>query len=203
MGLLYYIAWEPLKNYARYGYTYKVNYLMVPLLLIAIVPTGVMEAQWQMMENKGSHIVQQVSGKKEASLKCQRLSNTFIDKYPLYAGYVEHKNPDKAIVKYRECKRLMKYFKHPQKPAMEQTTALNTLIHESVHVNGEFNESITECRAHYEHIKQATSIGTPEEIVINNLATYIRDYYPRLPDQYRTDDGCNGYHQKLLSYTSK
>lgn len=198
IALAYYTIWEPLKNYANYGRPYNVNYLMVPLLAVMLIPTGVSEIQWQMMQHKGSSIVQEVSGNKDGHLKCQRLSMSLFDRYPLYAGYVEHDKPNTAVVKYRECQDLKKYFKHPDNPTIYETISFNVLIHESIHVSGEFNESIAECRAHQNHTAQAIKLGTPEKLALTNLANYITNYYPHLQKQYVSETGCEGLHPTLI-----
>lgn len=202
IALAYYVIWEPLKNYTRYGRKYSVNYLMVPLLAVMITPTTVAEIQWQHLQHKGSAIVKEVSGNKEGKLVCQRLSMSLFDKYPLYAGYVEYDKPNNAIVKYRECKDLAQYFKHPQNPTIHETMSLNVLIHESIHVSGEFNETIAECRAHQNHITQAVKIGTPEKVALTNLTNYITKYYPRLQKKYVSDTGCEGLHHVIIHKTS-
>lgn len=199
IGLVYYLGWEPLKRYANYGYAYRFNTFMVPLLAIILIPTGVMEVQWQIVQAKGSAIVREVSGNDKGHLKCQRLSTAFIDKYPLYAGYVEHDKPNTAVVKYRECKDLMDYFSNPEKDSIEHTMAFNVLLHEAVHVSGEFDEAVAECRAHQHHVSEAVKMGTDAMVAVKNLKTYISEYYPHLQSKYVSDTGCNGYHHYLFS----
>lgn len=185
----YYLLREPFK--IRPHRAYRPNFLMVGLTLVVLIPIGVLEVQWQIAEIRGTQIVKEVSGKDQGKLKCQRFTETIYDTRPALQGYVDYDTPDVATLKWKQCKQLQKYWSHPVSPEKKETLALQVLIHESIHVKGNRDESSTECEALYNHLKYAKGVGSDMDVVTNNMRDYIKNTYAYMPSQYRGDSRCS------------
>jgi hypothetical protein len=76
------------------------------------------------------------------------------------------------------------------RPALALANAVNTITHESFHLRGIADESLTECHALEEMARTAERLGaTP--VRAEALATLERtELYPLMPAQYRTTPVC-------------
>ena len=81
-----------------------------------------------------------------ARVHCNTVFDTLFDPESLTIG---HARPDNGeiVFQYPWCDTIMAYRAHPQRASRQELISLNVLTHESMHVRGELNESVTECQA--------------------------------------------------------
>lgn len=191
MGVLFYLVFVP---FFQKGYRQKINWLMVIVLSIVLVPTTYMEYKWQKIESFGTQIVQEFSANSQGNLKCQRFFNTIYDTQVATAGIVNYDEPNKAILKYEKCKDLEAYFINPLAPNFDQTIAFQVLLHEAAHVEGIRDEADAECKALVNHVDAASRyLGTMKNISTKNMEQYQLKVSPNMPRRYISDDNCASF----------
>lgn len=161
-------------------------FLLFPsIFAILIVILGVGEARWLYLENVGTALVKEVSGKPEAELKCQRTSEAIFDARVSHAGYVSSDNPLVANVVYNSCQELYSWLASDRRSSTDkQKHAVITLIHEAYHVSGDYNETSTECKTKAYLETFVTKYANAEE-ALAFTSFYETSVYPNLPQEYR------------------
>ena len=74
----------------------------------------------------------------------------------------------------------------------EDVLAVHTLAHESWHLRGNTNESLTECHALQTTAFAATLLGADAQAAQATATYALLRLYPNLPDEYRTSSCTNG-----------
>jgi hypothetical protein len=74
----------------------------------------------------------------------------------------------------------------------EDVLAVHTLAHESWHLRGNMNESLTECHALQTTAFAATLLGADPQAAQATATYALLRLYPNLPDEYRTFECANG-----------
>lgn len=162
---------------------------MIVIILIPLLPLSYSEFKWQQLESQGSKIVQQVSGKPEGHLKCQRLSSALLDIDVMIGGYVSYDKPNTAVLKYEFCQDLKGFFKHKE-PTFNEFFSYHILLHEARHVEGYHNEADTECMAIGSHSLYPELINKNPEHISDFSKKYYFEYYPNLHKSYKRADKC-------------
>lgn len=124
----------------------KPSWITVSLITAPLLFLGWGEYSWQNNQSIGSEVVVMVSDNPEGELKCQRFTEALLDASVATKGFVYFSESNVATIKYNTCQDLFGWFNgNRQAASLLETQALGVLIHEAVHVSGEFNEAITEC----------------------------------------------------------
>lgn len=154
--------------------------------VIALVAGG-FEIRHQWVQHVASGVVQDVSGKPDASASCVRRTADMLDMTNT-AGRVDYENMDVAVLRADTCVDLASWMAGSKTdPALDEVTAVHVLVHESVHVGGEFREAVTECVAMSLDAQVAESLGASHEDALALARTYAEQVYPYMRADYRTD----------------
>jgi len=107
---------------------------------------------------------------------CNTVFDSFFDPNNGARG---HANPatGEIVLQPPHCKTLMDYIAHPARASRDEIFALGLLTHESMHVRGERNESITECEAVQRNYRAAKILGVPDTIARKNALDYFHNFY--------------------------
>jgi hypothetical protein len=180
VALLWCLVARPLRGYA-------IPKVLSILLALALIPTATLELIWQQTEQTGSHIVAEVSGKRTGHLHCERFTEALMD-LQQRSGEVRLDQPDRAFMTWDTCRALQGFLmgdKH--NPSIQEITAIHVLVHESVHVSGEYNEAKTECLAIARDPQVMHELGASTAEAQVMAQRYLSEIYPRLGTEYRTD----------------
>jgi len=71
-------------------------------------------------------------------------------------------------------------------PTLEQVNALHVLVHEAIHVTGEFNEGTTECIAMQRDAEAAELLGAAPSDARALADAYYQQTFPRMSSEYRS-----------------
>lgn len=144
-------------------------------IFIFITPAGALgyfEYQWQQTQDKIAIAVQEISGNKEASFKCERLSAGFFDVWAKEKSI--DSSPNVVQLKYSPCSSLFSWYNSAEKanPSEEQITAIHLLTKESMRVAGQNSDTLQECLAMKNDAQMARDLGASQ-----NIANYVAEYY--------------------------
>lgn len=192
LGLLLWLAWTLFKpiwdgSRLRRGTTV--------FLVLALLVLGGLEARWLYGQHKGSEAVAAISGNKDGYLECQRFSKTFFDaRGSSRAGEVEWRRPERAMIRYKECRDLINWVVSPGEKEFNKNVgfAMFVLTHEAVHVAGEQDEAITECTALQLSPETMNMFGVSEEEAREYLDDYYENIYPNQRKQYISEECRDG-----------
>ena len=170
------------------------------LLTLIIILTG-FEGSHQYHNEQLSQVVKAVSKNDEGHAKCQRLTETFFDTESRISGKVEWTEPNKAVLKYRECQQALSWLNQGNKneATLDQIRGMGVLIHESYHVAGEKDERITECLNITNMENIFMQLGSSPEAAHKMKQEYVEKVYKNMPEEYKdvtcplgeTNDGSN------------
>ena len=98
----------------------------------------------------------------------------------------------RAIIDSQRCREFMDWYMSDKTSADDsQVWAAGVLIHESVHLEGEWNEAITECKTMERYTRVATDImGVPHDEAVRMSKTYEK-LHMNTPKEYHMD--CDAY----------
>lgn len=165
-----------------------------PLIVLAVifVLLGASEGRWQYLQWRGSEAVKEVSGNPNGVLECQRFLPSLFDMdSAALGGKVTSIEPNVAILKNRQCNALFDWVQSGSGDTMtmSQIIAVHVLSHESVHVSGQFSESIAECTSMQRDPIAARSLGASDEAGELIQSEYFANIHPQLGESYKLD-GC-------------
>lgn len=117
-----------------------------------------------------------LSGSEQAHVHCNTFFDTMVDPMSLYAG---HANPETGEIVLQKpwCAVLRKYLKHPQRLDDENIFSVQMFAHEAMHVRGELNEAVAECKAIQRYVRAARLLGVPETSAREGGLRYYRSLY--------------------------
>lgn len=150
----------------------RISLIAIFILLIPAGVLGYFEYNYDVTISQLSVAVQKVSGIKDASLRCERMSEAFFD---VWANTdVINYGSTVAGLKYDECDHLISWYKSDNKNNIteNQIIAIHLLDVETMRVSGQNNPALQECLAMKNDAFMAETLGaTP------NQANYIAFYY--------------------------
>lgn len=180
--IVFCLIWTIFRSWRSSG---KPNWIIVAIIGFPLLFISWGEYKWQTNEAVGTEVVVQVSGNKDGVLKCQRLSEALFDASVATKGMVYFAEPDEATVKYNTCQDLFGWMdSNRQSATLMETQAIGVMIHEAVHVSGEFNESITECISMKKMANVLVSLGTEKPNAELIASTYRNEIHTKLSSQY-------------------
>lgn len=182
LGLLAWLGWLVLRAWAL-GTRPYVTFAVVLALLLPALWT---EVRWLRVQAAATTAVQQLTGNPSARVQCQRALGTL-----LWAGAdlgrVEWDEPDRAWLTLETCQHLGSWYRSDRTdPSLDEAIAVHVLTHEAMHVAGERDEAVTECRALQRDERTVVLLGgSPAQG--SALAEWIAtEVYPTMPDEYRS-----------------
>jgi hypothetical protein len=130
------------------------------------------------------------------SVHCQTFAEAWMDVGPELGvvpfgpdGVPEHR----TLIKWGTCRKLAGWLRSGRAhPTLDQVIAVHVLTHESMHMAGSRNEAVTECRAMQRDARTAILLGATKQQARALAATYWRQVYPRMTEDYRTADCAPG-----------
>ncbi len=123
---------------------------------------------------------------------CQTAGQEFVDA-GAELGYVrwgrdgvpEHQ----TLVKHAQCGDLADYLGGGKDtPSEDEVVAVHVLTHEAMHMAGETAEAVAECQAVQRDARTAELLGATPEQARRLAETYYASVFPRMPDEYRSED---------------
>jgi hypothetical protein len=184
IGLLVWLAWVAVRAYVR-GTRPVVS---VAILLVLLVPALWTEIRWLRVQSAATATVQQLTGNRDAGVQCQRALATF-----LWAGAdlgrVEWDQPDRAWLTLETCQHLGSWYRSDRSaPTLDEAIAVHVLTHEAMHVDGERDEAVTECRALQSDARTVVLLGGTAEQGSALARRIAREVYPTMSDEYRSSE---------------
>ena len=126
------------------------------------------------------------------TVHCQTAGQEFVDA-GAELGYVRW-GPDgvpehETLVKHAQCGDLADYLgSGKEAPSEDEIVAVHVLTHEAMHMAGETAEAVAECQAVQRDARTAELLGATPEQARRLAVAYYRTVFPRMPDEYRSDD---------------
>ena len=134
-------------------------------------------------------MVRELSGKPAAHAACQRFTPDLLD-LSNNAGSVEWDSPDVALLRRGTCNDLFSWLASRKvDPTLDQVTAVHIVVHESIHVSGEYGEAVTECTAIQNDARAAELLGATPAQAQALARAYYEQVYPQMHPDYRSP-GC-------------
>ncbi len=127
-----------------------------------------------------------------ATVHCQTAGQEFVDA-GADLGYVswgrdgvpEHQ----TLVKHAQCGDLADYLGGGKDtPSEDEVVAVHVLTHEAMHMAGETGEAAAECQAVQRDARTAERLGATPAQARRLAETYYAAVFPRMPDEYRSED---------------
>lgn len=147
------------------------------------------EVRHQVAQAQATAVVREVSGNPAAHAACQRFTPDLLD-LSNNAGSVQWDSPDVALLRRATCNDLFSWLTGPKtNPTLDQVAAVHVVVHEAVHVAGEYNEAITECTAMQDDARAAELLGASSADARALARTYYEQVYPQMHPDYRSS-GC-------------
>lgn len=143
------------------------------------------EVRHHRVQNAATGVVREVSGRPGTTAVCTRRTVDMLD-LSNTAGRVMHDRPDVAVLRADTCLDLASWLSGTKEaPTRDQVAAVHVLVHEAVHVRGEFNEAVTECQAMGLDAHIAMTLGASPSAAADLARVYVEQIYPLMPDGYR------------------
>jgi hypothetical protein len=169
-----------------------VSVALLALLTVAAAAPGVLRAR---EEHRLARAASDLAGRR-VRVHCQTFGEEFVDA-GAEIGYVrwraDGRPESRTVLKYEPCRDLARYLRSGKRaPTFEQVVAVHLLTHESMHLAGEHNEAVAECRAVQRDTRTTQLLGATFGQARALAARYWREVYPRMPEDYRSRDCAAG-----------
>lgn len=164
-------------------------FMVIVLLVIAALPFYI-EFRQQQTNAYATRVAQYVVKSDKVYARCQRsLADMLETKTIGWNGWVETgADPYKANLSSNVCGNFSAWLRSDKRRATDdQAIALQVVIHESVHLTGEHNESETEYKASELYEEIAVSLGASRTEAKRMNEFYKSEINPRKPENYRVD----------------
>ncbi len=184
LSLIACLAWLGARAYVAGTRPYVTLAVIVALLL----PLLWTEMRWLRVQAAATDAVQQLTGNPSARVHCQRALATL-----LWAGAdlgrVEWDEPDRAWLTLETCQHLRSWYHSDRAaPSLDEVVAVHVLTHEAMHVAGERNEALTECRALQADARTVLLLGGSATQGAELAQRVASEVYPTMPDEYRSPE---------------
>lgn len=166
---------------------YHVAILILILALFGIA--SFFEGKQQYINYMASEITRAVVGRSDVSAKCVRTLGDSLDinQYGRAVGWAA-RDSNYSKLDNTTCKHFSEWLMTDRKTATnDQAYALHTIMHEAVHVAGEFNESETEYKSVIVFEDVAVKFGMDRDFAKNYVEYYKTHVNSRLPEEYRVN----------------
>lgn len=132
-------------------------------------------------EHKLTEITRELAQNPTADVECQSAVASIFDRSSIRSiGYANPATGEVTIKTYW-CKRLKSYIRNPDTDDQQVQYSVMLLVHEAMHVRGEYNEQKTECQAIQRHVRTAMMLGAPRDTALEQAHDYYTRNYSRHP----------------------
>ena len=167
------------------------------VVLLVLVGAGLLVpvVRHRTLENRLSAVASELVGS-PVRVHCQTAGQEFVDA-GAELGWVAYR-PDgrpeqETLIKHAQCGDLAAYLRSDrERPPIDEVVAVHILSHEARHMAGETAEAVAECQALQRDAWTARLLGATETQGRELAARYWREVYPRLSDDYRSQDCAAG-----------
>lgn len=147
-----------------------------------------LEVRHQWTQARATAVVRDLTGNPDARAACQRYTPELLD-LSQNAGSVSSEKPDVAHLRRGTCHDLFSWLISDKvDPTPEQVVAVHIVVHEAIHVTGEYGEAITECTAMQRDAGAAELLGAEPSHAHALAETYNEQYFPHMRADYRSPD---------------
>lgn len=157
-------------------------------LVLATLVAWYVEVGHHQRQQLASEALQVLSRNPDARAECQRFTEAIFN-LSQYDGFVYHDNPDVAVLRREVCADLSSYARGGHaNPTHEQIAAVHLIAHESMHIEGVWNEAEAECIAVQQSHLVAEFLGASPEQARVLQARYFERLYPYMRTDYRSPE---------------
>lgn len=173
------------------------NAYLIALALGCLIAGGAVEYRWRVMESRFTAAVRESTGRDDVNVHCQRFTAAFLDPHNR-AGHVEFTPdgslPTQANLTWETCRHLRAWASGAKVASgdLDGIIGLHVLAHETEHLMGETDEARTECIAIQRDRDLAVAFGATVEAGTAVALRYWQEVYPRMREDYRSDECRNG-----------
>lgn len=161
-------------------------FFLVPGLAFGWAVTVEVRHQWT--QERATAVTRELTGNPDATASCERYSaHLFNLSHDL--GHVMSDEPNVAHLRRDTCNDFADWLlsdKHD--PSAAQVQALHVVVHEAMHVGGQYNEAMAECSAMQHDAEAAEFLGASPADARALAESYYQTVYPLMPTDYRTGD---------------
>ncbi len=165
--------------------------IAIPLLLLPGLVLGFFEYEDRLAAQKMSAAASVLAGR-PVHVNCQRVAGELVDASGDLGEVdfdAEGHPADFTTLKYEACTNLRAWLGSDKRsPTLDQVIAVHVLAHESEHLAGIANEAQAECISMQRTAEAARLLGATADEAEQLAVTYAAQVYPRMPDDYRSDD---------------
>ncbi len=156
------------------------------ILLLLTLTAGGFETRHQWVQAEAARVVRTLSGNPNGTARCQRFSQDLLD-LTQSRGFVSFEKGDVAQLRRSVCNELAGWLlSGSAAPTSVQATAMHVVVHEAMHVGGDFNEPSAECHAVQLDARAAVLFGATPTDAATLVQLYWTDTYPRMSEGYRS-----------------
>ena len=167
--------------------------LTVALTSLILLPAAFFEIRLQVANATMTGLVRQISGNYSAVARCQRDMGDSLNFNTYIAHGLAYIDKGLVIIDGTRCHNFMGWYLSDKAHADDnQTWSVGVLIHESVHLEGQSNEAITECETMERYGRVAFEImRAPRDEAVRMSDLYKTKLHALTPKSYQMD--CDAY----------
>ena len=182
LGLLVLLVWAII--WPIWKLKQKPSLFWIVLLSGLIIGVGYFEAKWLIVQSQATQLTQEISKNEKGYAVCQRFTPAFLDAQMSTLGFVAYSEGNKSNIKYAQCKKFGEFLETDKTQLTEEhVLAVGVVIHEAIHVGGEYDEAVTQCLT----MKQMPDVLKQYGVSEQNSAIYAdkyREMSKRMPPEY-------------------
>jgi hypothetical protein len=167
----------------RHGFAIAV--LLVPALVL-----GWFEYENRMADQLLTSVASTLAGR-PVHVECQRLGGALLDMGSElgYVAYDQNGRPgDTTVIEHDACTALYDWLGSDKNhPTDMEMISVHVLAHEAQHLAGVTSEAVAECRSVQTTEQTALLLGATATQARSLAVWYATNVYPRMPDDYRSD----------------
>lgn len=147
------------------------------------------EVRHQRAQASATAVTRELTGDPDAVAVCQRLSPDLLD-VTQNAGHVSWDEPQVSHLRRSTCHAFYSWLVSDKTdPSFDQVEAVHVVVHEAMHVAGQYDEGIAECWAMQRDAAAAELLGAAPDAAQALAEAYYREHFPTMASAYR-HGGC-------------
>ena len=157
---------------------------MLVVSVVALGAAAVPEGRHQWVQARATALVRHASGVPGSSATCERFTPDLLD-LTSYSGFVSSDSQHVARLRRTVCNDLADWLiSDKNNPTTNQIRAVHVVVHEAMHVGGQFDEAIAECHAMQLDTDAAMFLGATRAQAQALTQAYYRRTYPLMAPDY-------------------
>ena len=169
--------------------------IAIPLLLVPGLVLGWFEYEDRKADQLLTSVASTLAGR-PVHVECQRLGGALLDMGSElgYVAYDQNGRPgDTTVIKHDACVALYDWLGSDKNhPSDLEMISVHVLAHEAQHLAGYTSEAVAECRSVQTTEQTALLLGATATQARSLAVWYATNLYPRMPDDYRSDQCHDG-----------